>query len=181
MAWPFKKKDVDIEEVPEEVQDYYEAERKQRASVAWMLAFFSLILTLAVATGAFYGGRAVYRRVKKNNQPEVAVQTPATSDQAETQPEVPAESEEPAPSSASFEPITPETQPQPSPTPTPEPQPTTPTTPAQPTPPQTPATGEATTNLPSTGPTNIVSIFAATSLISGLGYHVITKRRSTNN
>lgn len=50
-------------EVPEEIQDYYETERRERTGVAWLLAFGTLIATILVASGIFFAGRWAYREI----------------------------------------------------------------------------------------------------------------------
>lgn len=59
--WPFKRNQDDI--LPEEVKDYYESEKREKAGVAGMLAIGTLLLTVALALGLFYSGRWVYRTV----------------------------------------------------------------------------------------------------------------------
>lgn len=60
----------DQTKVPEEIQDYYQTERRERAGVAWLLAFGTLIITVVVATGIFFAGRWAYRQVAGTDEPE---------------------------------------------------------------------------------------------------------------
>jgi len=180
MAW-FKKNDTEIEDIPEEIQGYYDSERKQRASVAWALAFFSLILTLAVATGVYYGGRAVYRRVKDKDNTSVATTSPtapsAPNETAEPTPKIediasPTDTgEEQTPTQSS---TPPSTTPQPS-AQNSQPAPSTSQPAPQPSTPQ--VAGSSTQALPNTGPANVIAIFAITSLVSGISYHFVATKK----
>lgn len=62
MAWRIGKSKTTVE-LPQEVQEYYQGERRERTGVAWLLALGTLIVTLAVAFGLFWTGRWVYRTV----------------------------------------------------------------------------------------------------------------------
>jgi len=42
--------------VPKEVKEFYQAERRERVGVAWLLALATLITTVLVAFGLFFGG-----------------------------------------------------------------------------------------------------------------------------
>lgn len=60
-----RKKNTDV--LPEEVREYYQSERRERAGVAWVLAIGTLLLTFLIAAGLFFGGRWVYRTVFNND------------------------------------------------------------------------------------------------------------------
>ncbi|HSX27711.1 MAG TPA: hypothetical protein VLG25_02920 [Patescibacteria group bacterium] len=85
MKWPFKR--TENNQVPEEVQQYYQAEQRERVGVAWLLALATLVVTVLVALGLLWGGRWTYRKIThKNNSstsgqvakaPEVAPAAPA--------------------------------------------------------------------------------------------------------
>ncbi len=129
MVWPFRRKRTD--EVPAEIQEYYQAEKRERTGIAWLLALGTLAVTLLVATGVFYGGRWVYRKIAdRGNEPTVTTTTQPSNTQSPSQPTTQA-------------PETPAPTPQPTPTPTPTPSPTPQTA--------TPNTGPS-ENLPHTGP-----------------------------
>ncbi len=67
--WPFKRKSKEPT-VPTEVQDYYQSERRERIGIAWLLALATLVTTVVLAVGLFFGGRWVYRKVaQKSNKP----------------------------------------------------------------------------------------------------------------
>jgi hypothetical protein len=68
MKWPFrrKKQDSNIPAMPPEVQQYYQAEQRERTGVAWLLAGITLVVTVLVVMGLFFGGRWVYRKVRHN-------------------------------------------------------------------------------------------------------------------
>jgi len=74
--WPFnRKKNEGTEAVPAEVQEYYQAEKRERMGLAWALAFITLAVAVGVALGLFFGGRALYRHF---NNKKVATTQPAT-------------------------------------------------------------------------------------------------------
>src|SRR6266545_4403999 len=58
--------------VPAEIQEYYQTERRERAGVAWLLALGTLLVTVVLAVGLFFGSRWVYRKVAKNEKPKTA-------------------------------------------------------------------------------------------------------------
>lgn len=151
--WPFRRKQqqsTDIE-IPREVQEYYQAEKRERVGIAWLLAFGTLVVTVAVIVGLFFGGRWVYRKVANTGEKKTT-----TSDQSGSQPEQ-------APASPSGN----------------QPSASTPSTPSSSTPsgatnqPPSPTTGK----VPNTGPGDVVGIFAATTASSTLAYHYVTSRR----
>jgi flagellar motor protein MotB len=49
--------------VPEEIQEYYQTERRERAGIAWLLAFGTLVVTIVLAAGIFFAGRWAYRKI----------------------------------------------------------------------------------------------------------------------
>lgn len=65
--WSFKKKQQDADNLPQEVQDYYQAEKRERSGVAWLLALGTLLITIALALGLFFGGRWAYRAIFQND------------------------------------------------------------------------------------------------------------------
>ncbi len=74
---PFRRKTTD-KKVPEEVQQYYDAERRQHMGIAWLIAFLSLVVTVLVASGLFFGGRWAYRKLaNKNPKPPTKAQQEA--------------------------------------------------------------------------------------------------------
>ena len=134
MVWPFNRK-KNTEDVPQEVQDYYQSERRERAGVAWLLAFGTLLLTIALAIGLFFGGRWVYREWFDNND-EQSVATDSEQSDSENKDEQNTQG-----SSTQNPPAS-------SPTTSPTGQPTVSPEAATTNTPSTPATGE----LPDTGP-----------------------------
>lgn len=58
--WSLRRKNTQ-ENVPEEVKEYYQAERRERVGVAWLLALVTLAVTILLAAALFFGGRWVYR------------------------------------------------------------------------------------------------------------------------
>jgi cytoskeletal protein RodZ len=190
----FKRKQQNQEEVPAEIQEYYQAERRERVGVAWLLAFATLVVTVLLAVGLFFGGRWVYRQIFNNNGESGTTQTEQTreneeeSEQASNSSEQ-SESEQSAPEtspSAENETSTPENssqtqnnetaqrptseQPRSSTPSTPSNQPTTST----PTATNTPRTGP----LPSTGPGDVVAVFVLTTMAASALHYAISTAKS---
>lgn len=60
---------VEIPAVPEEVQTYYQEEKRERKWLAWLLALGTLLATVLITLGLFYGGRYVYRKLRPADKP----------------------------------------------------------------------------------------------------------------
>lgn len=78
----FKRQRADTD-IPE-LQEYYAAKRANNSASAWALALLSLIVTVAVIMGAFFGGRWAWRKLKGNdNAKQVATIVEQKADQAD--------------------------------------------------------------------------------------------------
>ena len=62
--WNRNKKNTDV---PAEIQEYYQIERRERTGIAWLLAIGTLLLTIILAMVIFFAGRWVWRAVAGNN------------------------------------------------------------------------------------------------------------------
>lgn len=51
-----------------ELQEYYDNQRKNRTGTAWLMALASLLVTVAVLSGLFFGGRWLYRTIANRNK-----------------------------------------------------------------------------------------------------------------
>lgn len=71
----FKRNKNQDSVMPAEVQDYYKAERRDKTGMAWMLAIATLLATILIAAGLFFGGRFVYRAIFDNNDESTQTQT----------------------------------------------------------------------------------------------------------
>lgn len=73
MAFWNRKKNPNTD-VPVEIQEYYQTEKRERAGIAWLLALGTLIVTIALAVAIFFAGRWVYRQIAgdDNNTTETA-------------------------------------------------------------------------------------------------------------
>lgn len=74
-----KKNQQSVDDLPQEVKDYYKSERRQKTGVAWLLAIGTLLLTLAVAAALFFGGSWLWNTLTGNGD--------GTSETASTQTE----------------------------------------------------------------------------------------------
>lgn len=127
MQWPFKRRRQQ-DSLPPEVQEYYQTEKRERSGLAWLLALGTLLATLAIAMGLFWGGRWLYRTLTdQNDKPAAPIQEGVPSQPANTQ----APSQTPAAPGADTPPTN--------------------TGQASSTPPSTPATGSS-GQIPRTGP-----------------------------
>ncbi|GAC1387937.1 MAG: hypothetical protein NVS1B7_1990 [Candidatus Saccharimonadales bacterium] len=95
MKFPLFRRKTDQVALPKEVQNYYQAEKRERIGVASLLAIGTLIITVVLAFGIFFGGRWAWRHAfpgntKKNNpatstvksNEEVSSSTSSTSSDA---------------------------------------------------------------------------------------------------
>lgn len=83
--WPFNRNNLTDSGLPPEVDQYYKDERRGQRSVAFFLAGISLVVSLAVISGIYFGGRVAYRRFFKSSPKSTEVaQTPKTSDKKST-------------------------------------------------------------------------------------------------
>lgn len=164
----FRKNKTDQAGMPAEVTDYYKAEGRERAWVAWLLAIATLLVTVIVVLGLFYGGRWAYRELKGSNKPaNVAIETDESKDET---PEEPA-SNPPATNTPAESGSSSNSGPQTSSTSTSQPSSTGTTSTSSSTGTQTNAD-----DLPATGPTDTLAIFTAVSVLA----YVAHRRFLTN-
>ena len=86
--WPFRRKS-NKSPIPNEVEQYYQAERRERVGVAWLLALATLVTTVLLAAGLFFGGRWVYRKVVKQDKKPATTQTTKSNNKGGNQPAKP--------------------------------------------------------------------------------------------
>jgi cytoskeletal protein RodZ len=145
-----------------EVEQYYQAERRDRTGLAWLLALVSMIIVAGLLVGIFMAGRWAYDQLA-NNDDEVAI--------TETSEEAPSFDGAPTDNSAESTPAE---------TPSagtdeevkPNPAVTAPTTTPAPT--QTPRTGSD--ELPRTGAGSIAMIFTGVTLAAGSAHYAVQRR-----
>ena len=141
--WPFNRKNKQQQSaVANEIQDYYQSERRERKGVAWLLAIATFFVTLLAVLVLFYGGKWAYNKIRGDEPTSTEVvqeQEPEQTGQNDQndQPQEPAQSK---PSSDDRQVSGQSDAPQTSSTNT--------TTPS----PSTPVTGPASEELPRTGP-----------------------------
>jgi hypothetical protein len=176
----FSRKKTDQNVLPE-IEKYYDAEKRERAGLAWLLAIVSIACVALVLIGLFFGGRWVYRKTTGTNKaPGVSTiqspntktgiaKTPDTSVDTTTPSETP---KTPATTPTTHVPSTPSVIPTPTPTPTPSPSTKTPT----PTKPST-STTPSTTTLVNTGPANTVAVFITATLGFALLHNIVSRSR----
>lgn len=66
-VWPFNHKKQQDTTLPEEVQEYYDAGKRQQKGMAWLLAFGTLLATILLATILFFGGRWIFQKITGND------------------------------------------------------------------------------------------------------------------
>lgn len=149
-----------------EVDSYYEGERRERAGLAWVLALISVIIVALIIIGVFLAGRWLYRQVTKDDTKEVAttdIEVPSFDGSTTEQDTNDAQSEEErraAEDRAKAEEEKAQGRVD---------------APVQTNIPSTPSTGDN-APLPSTGPANLVGIFAGVTTLAG-GIHYVVERR----
>jgi cytoskeletal protein RodZ len=183
MAW-FRRK-PSSPSLPEEVQHFYEAERRDRPWLAWVLAFASLLAVILIISGLFLGGRWVYRKVRGTDAPQVTTINPSPTDTpapsaTPPSPNPPAPQPTPAPAPAPAPAPTPTpTRPTPAPAPSPTPARPAPSPSPSPTPNPTPAPSSVASNLTSTGPgETMATAFIVTTAASAAAHYAYTRRKS---
>lgn len=75
---------ADQTDVPEEIKDYYQTERRERTGIAWLLAFGTLIITVVLGAGIFFAGRWAYRQVAGTDE-ETATPTEIAQNEEQEQ------------------------------------------------------------------------------------------------
>lgn len=169
MKWPFRR-NTDISNVPAEIQEYYQTERRERTGVAWLLALGTLIITIGLATLLFFGGRWLYRTIadrdddKTDNTSQVE-QGPSETATDSGSSDVAQNGSTPAPGNTGTSSTNTEngsTQGTQNTPPTPTPRATT------------PVTGDS---LPDTGPGDIVGMFTATTVTAATIHYAVSSRR----
>lgn len=152
-----------------EVDQYYEGERRDRAGLAWLLALVSVAIVALVIIGAFLGGRWLYRQVAdKDSGSEVA-----TTDTTDNVPSFDGAGEDVSDNNDTEEtPASDDDQEEgrvdaPARTDTPN-QPIA----------RTPSTGGSeASDLPSTGPGDVVAIFMVVSATAGATHYAVTRKK----
>jgi len=62
-----------------DAQNFYQDDRIERKSVAWLLTGASMIATIAICLGVFFGGRAAYREFTSKKTETVATESTNTT------------------------------------------------------------------------------------------------------
>lgn len=172
-VWPFnRRKQTEDSTVPPELQHYYESEHRERVGLAWLIAFLSLLLTISVILGLFFGGRWAYRKIANNdntdqtkqvvgpNQPIKPLPGPSTSktpSSSQSKTTVPTKSSNPKKTTSST-PYTPKT-----------------TAKSKPRPKAVSSSQPSSTKLTNTGPGNNLAIFLGVSAL-GTALHSLYSR-----
>lgn len=68
------------QEVPEEIKEYYQAGKRDRMWVVWLLSGATFIVTVLVVLGLFWGGRWAFDKMRGND-----TQTADTSQSSDVQ------------------------------------------------------------------------------------------------
>lgn len=160
--------------LPKEVQDYYESGSRERRGMAWLLGLGTLLVTLLLAAGIFFGGRWIYNKIANNNdQPQDTAQI------GEDQKKEESNQNNQNSGSNSSDSNSNQNQPQPTPAPTPTPTPApTPTPQPTPTPVPAPQTQDS-KSVPNTGPGDVVAIAVATTVVSMAGFYVVQLKKES--
>lgn len=84
--WKFSRKPKTFEgapPMPPELNEYYQAEKRQQTAVTWLLGFATLAVTIAIAFGLFLSARWIVQKVRNNpsKSPETTQQQGSGNDQ----------------------------------------------------------------------------------------------------
>ena len=178
----FNRNRNQIDQVPLEVQEYYQSERRERTGMAWLLALATLGVTVALAAALFYGGKWAYRSIaNRNKKPQTAQNTNGQSTQQPTVTNTPDSGTPGSPTGTSStstntpSPATP-TPPSPSSATATTPQPTTSTSTG------TAAAGSSAATqggrLVNTGPSNVMTGFIVVSIGGTIAHYAYTAKRA---
>ena len=66
--------------LPDEVNQYYQSQRREKTGVVFVLGILALVATLLVGLGVFFGGRYLYQKIRGNDTPK----TPGATVQIDT-------------------------------------------------------------------------------------------------
>lgn len=81
----FNRSKKNKNEVPAEIQEYYQAEKRDRTGIAWLLAFATLVVTILLAAGIFFAGRWAYRKIAGSDNQNTSPQTAQNENQQQEQ------------------------------------------------------------------------------------------------
>lgn len=56
--------------LPDEVNQYYQSQRREKTGVVFVLGILALVATLLVGLGVFFGGRYLYQKIRGNDTPK---------------------------------------------------------------------------------------------------------------
>jgi hypothetical protein len=168
--WPFNRKQkqpTTNTSIPAEVQDYYNAQHRERVGVAWLIAVVSLLISVAVVIGLFFGGRWAYRKIvhKKPSEP-IAVQEDTNKDKTKDSDK--SDDKKDTANSGATDQGTAQPQNLPGDSSAPPQSSSTNTT-----------TPQVAGKTPDTGPGNTIAVFAIASIAGTAAYQVILRRRTT--
>lgn len=166
MALFNRRKDAQVEvQVPAEIQDYYQAERRERTGIAWLLALGTLVVTLLLAVGLFFGGRWIYRKATHKNPTQTASNSKVDQTTNDTSSQSSSSSSDQSSSTPATTPATSNTAPATSSS-------SAATTPAS-------TSANSSNALPNTGPGDVLAIFAVVSISGATAHYLILGRRSS--
>ncbi len=171
---PFRRSKNSQQNVPPEVAEYYQAEKKQRLGMAWLLSAATFVVTVLVVLGLFFGGRWIYRQVKHDNNTGTSIsQEEPKSDQTN-------ESQKAADTNASQNQSTTQNNPSGSvgQSTAPAPASNTPAPSATPNPSNAAASSQSTaaTTVPNTGAGDLLALFMGVVVVAAIVHHLYLRR-----
>lgn len=146
-----------------EIEKYYDAERRERSGLTWLLAFVSVAAAALILIGIFYGGRLLYRAATTGKtKPVVTVQNDTQTTNKKPVATTKPKTDEPATT--------------PNPTPTPAPSESTPFTPQ---PSNTPNAAPVPSSLTNTGPEDVLPYFFLSTILGVYMYRLHLRRKQS--
>jgi cytoskeletal protein RodZ len=162
----FRKKQQTTTNIPE-LQEYYATQQKESTGKAWLLAIGSLLVTIVILVGLFFGGRWLYRKVTKNDKPAATSQNGSAGSTIANKD---SDKKNTAPSKDNGA----------VPTPTPATTPAQGVSPAQSEATNKSAAAASTTRLADTGPGDTIAVFATVFIVSYVLHRRHTLRKINN-
>ncbi len=158
-----------------EVEEYYQAERRDRAWLAWVLALVSVLVVVLIIIGLFWAGRWVYNQITDNDDSSDVSVVQNDDLTVDGTPTDVTESQDNGTESDSDDSQTDTSQG----TVDAPAQTTTPSTGGQTTPTATPTTGDS--ELPDTGAGSLAGVFIGVTTLAGGIHYTVSRRRQGSN
>lgn len=79
----FNRRTQNNSNLPPEIQAYAQAEHRERVGMAWLVGLVSLVVTVLVLAGLYFGGSWVYRKLSQKDRTTDTAQSDKARQEAE--------------------------------------------------------------------------------------------------